>query len=186
MQRRTAGDGSVTDRMTALRELLDTLDDTLDDQDAALSRLQNACAEMQEACDALTSAMDALENAFTLLGGGPAAPDTTQLCADTAALRTAAGALEATVGRAMEELRASGSVTPETKAQLKSGLIAVLDCYAVVNRDIADVLIHTDFGALRDQNKRCGRFLRLCRVRCIPFLRRPPISAMRWESSVRR
>lgn len=101
--------------MTALRELLDTLDDTLDDQDAALSRLQNACAEMQEACDALTSAMDALENAFTLLGGGPAAPDTTQLCADTAALRTAAASH---FGNAMGELREAMSALRGINAQM--------------------------------------------------------------------
>ena len=79
-------------------------------------------------------------------------PDTKQLHDDIAALKEAAAALEATVGRAIEELGISGSVTPGTKARLKTELQAVLECQAAVNRDIKDLFINTDFDEIRKQN----------------------------------
>lgn len=148
-----AASGSVAEGVAEMRELLALLDDTLTYSDAALSQMQSFCTEMEAACDAMLTGLDALEGAFSLLEGGPAMPDTTQLRESIAALREAAVTLEATISRALEEISISGSVTPDTRAQLKSELLTVLDCYRTANRALADVLINTDFGALRDQNE---------------------------------
>ena len=43
-------------------------------------------------------------------------------------------------------------MTPDTKAQLKAGLKTVLDCYGTTIRDLVDLLVHTNFSALREQN----------------------------------
>ena len=148
-----AASGSVTESIAEMRELLAQLDDTLDYNDIALSQLQNFCTEMEAACDAILTGLDAMENAFSLMEGGPAMPDTAQLRKSIAALREATVTLEATIGRALEEIGIGGSVTPGTNAQLKSELLTVLDCYRTANRALADVLTNTDFDALRDQNE---------------------------------
>ena len=144
---------SVADTISEARELLEMLDDGLAYNDQFLAQLQSFCAETKAACDDLAAALDELERALELIDDGPALPDTSQLRADIDALREAAGNLEATIGRAMEEIGISGVVTPDTAAQLLRELKAVLDGYAAVNRDAADILLHTDFGALRDMNE---------------------------------
>ena len=149
----SAASGSVTESITGMRSLLAQLDDTLSYSDTALSQMQSFCEETEAACGAMLTGLDAMENAFSLMEGGPATADTAQLRKSIAALREAAVTLEATIGRALEEISISGSVTPGTKAQLKSDLLAVLDCCQTANRALVDVLIHTDFGALRDQNE---------------------------------
>ncbi|MEI3060551.1 MAG: GLUG motif-containing protein [Oscillospiraceae bacterium] len=145
--------GSMTEAIAEVRNLLNSLDGTLGYNDTALSQLQSFCSEMASACDALLTGLDALENTFSLMQGGTAVPDTTQLRESIAALRDASVSLQATIGRALEEIGISGGVTPETAAQLKTDLLSVLNCYGEVCRNFADVLINTDFGALRQQNE---------------------------------
>ena len=93
-----------------------------------------------------------MENAFTLLKSGPAQPDTSALRAEVAALREAAVTLEATIGRAGEELAISGAVTPGTQAQLREDLLAVLDGCAYVTKALVEVVVNTDLSALRDHD----------------------------------
>ena len=148
-----AASESVSESVAVARELAALLEDTLTCNDIALSQLQRFCAEMEAACDAMLAGLDALEKAQSLMADGPARPDITQLRESIAALREATVTPEATIGRAMEELGISGSVTPDTRAQLRLELLAVLDCHGAVIRALADVLINTDLGALRDQNE---------------------------------
>lgn len=108
---------------------------------------------MASACDAMLGGLDALESAFSLIQDGPAVPDTSQLRESIAVLRSAADSLQVTIGQAIAEFEANGSVSPETAAQLKAGTLAVLNSYGEVCRNFADVLINTDFGALRQQNE---------------------------------
>lgn len=84
--------------------------------------------------------------------GGVAKPDTQPVRDDIAALREAVLTLETTIGRAMEEIGISGAVTPDTKAQLRTDLKTVLDCCGTTIRDAVDLLVNTNFGALRVQN----------------------------------
>ena len=144
--------GSVSSAIAETRKLVALLDDTLDYNDQALAQLQSFCAETKAACDAILTGLDALETAFTLLKNGPAQPDTSALRQEVAALREAVVTLEATIGRAREELAISGAVTPGTQAQLREDLLAVLDGCAYVTKALADVVLNTDFGALRDQD----------------------------------
>lgn len=120
--------------------------------DQLLAQLQDACRELAQGCDDLESGLTALENAFALMEGGVAKPDTQPVRDDIAALREAVLTLETTIGRALEEIGISGAVTPDTKAQLKAGLKTVLDCYGTTIRDLVDLLVHTNFSALREQN----------------------------------
>lgn len=148
-----AASGSVTQTIADARNLLDMLDDTSAYNDTALSQLQGFCSEMASACDAMLGGLDALESAFSLIQDGSAAPDTSQLRESIAVLRSAADSLQVTIGQAIAEFEANGSVSPETAAQLKAGTLAVLNSYGEVCRNFADVLINTDFGALRQQNE---------------------------------
>ena len=101
--------GSMTEAIAEVRNLLNSLDGTLGYNDTALSQLQSFCSEMASACDALLTGLDALENTFSLMQGGTAVPDTTQLRESIAALRDASVSLQATIGRALEEIGISGS-----------------------------------------------------------------------------
>ena len=95
---------SVADTISEARELLEMLDDGLAYNDQFLAQLQSFYTETKAACDDLAAALDELERALELIDDGPALPDTSQLRADIDALREAAGNLEATIGRAMEEI----------------------------------------------------------------------------------
>ena len=133
-------------------QLLDTLDGMEEYNDQLLAQLQSACTEIAQGCDDLESGLTALENAFALMEGGVAKPDTQPVRDDIAALREAVLTLETTIGRTMEEIGISGAVTPDTKTQLKADLKTVLDCYGTTIRDLVDLLVHTNFSALREQN----------------------------------
>ena len=143
---------SVSAAIAETRKLVALLEDTLDYNDQALTQLQSFCAETKAACDAILTGLDALETAFTLIKNGPAQPDTSALRAEVAALREAVTTLEATIGRAGEELAISGAVSPGTQAQLREDLLAVLDGCASVTRALAEVVVNTDLSALRDQD----------------------------------
>ena len=152
MEDLAAASDSTTQAIAALRQLLDTLDGMEEYNDQLLAQLQDACRELTQGCDDLESGLTALENAFALMEGGVAKPDTQPVRDDIAALREAVLTLETTIGRAIEELGISGAVTPDTKAQLKADLKTVLDCYGATIRDLVDLLVHTNFSALREQN----------------------------------
>lgn len=152
MEDLAAASDSTTQAIAALRQLLDTLDGMEEYNDQLLAQLQDACRELAQGCDDLESGLTALENAFALMEGGVAKPDTQPVRDDIAALREAVLTLETTIGRALEEIGISGAVTPDTKAQLKAGLKTVLDCYGTTIRDLVDLLVHTNFSALREQN----------------------------------
>ena len=152
MEDLAAASDSTTQAIAALRQLLDTLDGMEEYNDQLLAQLQDACRELAQGCDDLESGLTALENAFALMEGGVAKPDTQPVRDDIAALREAVLTLETTIGRALEEIGISGAVTPDTKAQLKAGLKTVLDCYDTTIRDLVDLLVHTNFSALREQN----------------------------------
>ena len=152
MEDLAAASDSTTQAIAAMRQLLDTLDGMEEYNDQLLTQLQEACREIAQGCDDLESGLTALENAFALMEGGVAKPDTQPVRDDIAALHEAVLTLETTIGRAMEELGISGAVTPDTKAQLKADLKNVLDCYGTTIRDLVDLLVHTNFSALREQN----------------------------------
>ncbi len=152
MEDLAAASDSTTQAIAAMRQLLDTLDGMEEYNDQLLVQLQEACREIAQGCDDLESGLTALENAFALMEGGVAKPDTQPVRDDIAALREAVLTLETTIGRAMEEIGISGAVTPDTKAQLKADLKTVLDCYGTTIRDLVDLLVHTNFSALREQN----------------------------------
>ena len=152
MEDLAAASDSTTQAIAALRQLLDTLDGMEEYNDQLLAQLQDACRELAQGCDDLESGLTALENAFALMEGGVAKPDTQPVRDDIAALREAVLTLETTIGRALEEIGISGAVTPDTKAQLKASLKTVLDCYGTTIRDLVDLLVHTNFSALREQN----------------------------------
>ena len=152
MEDLAAASDSTTQAIAALRQLLDTLDGMEEYNDQLLAQLQDACRELAQGCDDLESGLTALENAFALMEGGVAKPDTQPVRDDIAALREAVLTLETTIGRALEEIGISGAVTPDIKAQLKAGLKTVLDCYGTTIRDLVDLLVHTNFSALREQN----------------------------------
>ena len=152
MEDLAAASDSTTQAIAALRQLLDTLDGMEEYNDQLLAQLQDTCRELAQGCDDLESGLTALENAFALMEGGVAKPDTQPVRDDIAALREAVLTLETTIGRALEEIGISGAVTPDTKAQLKAGLKTVLDCYGTTIRDLVDLLVHTNFSALREQN----------------------------------
>ena len=152
MEDLAAASDSTTQAIAALRQLLDTLDGMEEYNDQLLAQLQDTCRELAQGCDDLESGLTALENAFALMEGGVAKPDTQPVRDDIAALREAVLTLETTIGRALEEIGISGAVTPDTKAQLKAGLKTVLDCYDTTIRDLVDLLVHTNFSALREQN----------------------------------
>ncbi len=143
---------SVSAAIAETRKLVALLEDTLDYNDQALTQLQSFCAETKAACDAILTGLDALETAFTLIKNGPAQPDTSALRAEVAALREAVTTLEATIGRAGEELAIRGAVSPGTQAQLREDLLAVLDGCAYVTKALAEVVVNTDLSALRDQD----------------------------------
>ena len=152
MEDLAAASDSTTQAIAALRQLLDTLDGMEEYNDQLLAQLQDTCRELAQGCDDLESGLTALENVFALMEGGVAKPDTQPVRDDIAALREAVLTLETTIGRALEEIGISGAVTPDTKAQLKAGLKTVLDCYDTTIRDLVDLLVHTNFSALREQN----------------------------------
>lgn len=143
---------NLASAISKLRNAMDILSGTEEYTLEILGYLQGACRAVADSCDAFENAAEELEEAFAIMEGGAATPDVSQLRADTAALREAVLSLQATVGRAMEEIGISGSVTAETKAQLVQDLLMVLDYSTAVIRDVADVILNTDFGALRDQN----------------------------------
>lgn len=143
---------NLASAISKLRDMMEVLDGTEEYTDEILGYLQNTCEALALACDDLEGAATELEEAFAIIEGGAATPDVSQLRADAAALREAVLSLETTIGRAKEEIGISGSVTPETKEQLKQELFEVLDGCVSVVRDVADVIRNTDFGALRDQN----------------------------------
>ena len=152
MEDLSAASENTAEAVRAFRELWAQMDDLAEDSDQLLSQLQDFCTEIKATCDALETAMDRLENAFSLLEKGPAKPDTQPLRNDLAALREAADTLETAVSRALEELEAGGTLTPETRAQIRTAVAAVLDGYVAVLRDAADLIVNTDWGALRDEN----------------------------------
>ena len=152
MEDLSAASENAAEAVRALRELWAQMDDLAEDSDQLLSQLQDFCTEIKATCDALETAMDRPENAFSLLEKGPAKPDTQPLRNDLAALREAADTLETAVSRALEELEAGGTLTPETRAQIRTSVTAVLDGYVAVLRDAADLIVNTDWGALRDEN----------------------------------
>ena len=152
MEDLAAASDSVTESIAALRELLDMLNGMEEYNDQVLAQLQDACTELAQGCDDLESGLNDLESAFALMEGGVAKPDIQPVRDDIAALREALLALETTIGRAGEEIGISGTVTPETKAQLKTELKVVLDCYGATVRDVVNLLVHTNFSALREQN----------------------------------
>ena len=152
MEDLAAASDSTTQAIAALRQLLDTLSGMEAYNDQLLAQLQDACRELAQGCDDLESGLTALENAFALMEGGVAKPDTQPVRDDIAALREAVLTLETTIGRTMEEIGISGAVTPDTKAQLKADLKTMLDCYGATIRDLVDLLVHTNFSALREQN----------------------------------
>ena len=143
---------SVSAAIAETRKLVALLEDTLDYNDQALTQLQSFCAETKAACDAILTGLDALETAFAPIKNGPAQPDTSALRAEVAALREAVTTLEATIGRAGEELAIRGAVSPGTQAQLREDLLAVLDGCAYVTKALAEVVVNTDLSALRDQD----------------------------------
>ena len=148
-----AASGSVTESIAEMRELLALLDDTLAYNDIALSQLQSFCGEMEAACNAILTGLDAMENAFSLIEGGPAMPDTTQLRGDTEALLAALAELNAAIDEAVKEYQDTGSVSAETQARLNADLQTVLAQYAAVVSDLNALINNTDFDALRDQNE---------------------------------
>ncbi len=152
MEDLAAASDSTTQAIAALRQLLDTLDGMEEYNEQLLAQLQSACTEIAQGCDDLENGLNELESAFALMEGGVAKPDTQPVRDDIAALREAVLTLETTIGRAMEEIGISGTVTPESKAQLKADLKTVLDCYSATIRDLVDLLVHTNFSALREQN----------------------------------
>lgn len=152
MEDLAAASDSTAQAVAAMRQLLDTLNGMEEYNDQLLAQLQSACTEIAQGCDDLENGLTALENAFALMEGGVAKPDTQPVRDDIAALREAVLMLETTIGRAMEEIGISGAVTPDTKAQLKADLKTVLDCYGTTIRDLVDLLVHTNFSALREQN----------------------------------
>ena len=148
----SAAADSVSAAIAETWKLAAQLEDTLDYNDQALAQLQSFCAGTKAACDAILTGLDALETAFTLMKSGPAQPDTSALRTEVAALREAAVTLEATIGRAKEELAISGAVSPGTQAQLREDLLAVLDGCAYVTKALVEVVVNTDLSALRDQD----------------------------------
>ena len=100
----SAASRSVAESISGARDLVEMLDDGLVYNDQFLAQLQSFYTETKAACDDLAAALDELERALELIDDGPALPDTSQLRADIDALREAAGNLEATIGRAMEEI----------------------------------------------------------------------------------
>ena len=153
MEDLAAASDSTTQAIASLRQLLDMLDGMEAYNDQVLGQLQSACTEIAQACDDMESGLNDLESAFALMEGGVAKPDTQPVRDDIAALRQAVSALNATIDRALEEWNANGTVTPETKAQLKAELKTVLDCCGTTIRDLVDLITHTNFSALREQNE---------------------------------
>ena len=137
----------MTDAVSSMQELLDALDDLTGS--TAQTHFRRFCEEMNAACDALTNAADALERAWALITGGVALPDAGPLREDISTLREQVAALEKTLAQAAEELNASGTLTPETAAQLRGGLQAVLRSEAAAVRDLAEWIIGLDLSALR-------------------------------------
>ena len=152
MEELAAASDSTTQALAAMRQLVDTLNGMEEYNEQLLTQLQEACRELAQGCDDLESGLNELENAFALMEGGVAKPDTQPVRDDIAALREAVLTLETTIGRAMEEIGISGAVTPDTKAQLRTDLKTVLDCCGTTIRDAVDLLVNTNFGALREQN----------------------------------
>ena len=152
MEELAAASDSTTQALAAMRQLVDTLNGMEEYNEQLLTQLQEACRELAQGCDDLESGLNQLENAFALMEGGVAKPDTQPVRDDIAALREAVLTLETTIGRTMEEIGISGAVTPDTKAQLRTDLKTVLDCCGTTIRDVVDLLVNTNFGALREQN----------------------------------
>ena len=152
MEELAAASDSTTQTLAAMRQLVDTLNGMEEYNEQLLTQLQETCRELAQGCDDLESGLNQLENAFALMEGGVAKPDTQPVRDDIAALREAVLTLETTIGRAMEEIGISGAVTPDTKAQLRTDLKTVLDCCGTTIRDAVDLLVNTNFGALREQN----------------------------------
>lgn len=148
----SAASAETSETLNALERAADTLAGLAELNEEFLTCLEDFCRETSAACDDLSAAADALDAALALLEKGPARPDTTQLRADIAALREAAGDLETTVTRALEEISISGSVTGETRRQLVRDLRTVLSCRRAVIRDVVELLTKTDFSGLRDLN----------------------------------
>lgn len=144
---------SLADAITSLQDLLDKLDDSLSYSEQEIRSLKKLCAEISQACDALEQAMDAMEELVSLLEDGMAVPELQKLRTDIKALKEANTALEVALGRALEEIGLQGKVTSGTKQQIQTELSHVLDSYVNVKRDLADVLFHTDYDALWNQNK---------------------------------
>lgn len=144
---------SLADVMNSLQEVLDQMDDSLSYSDQELLKLKKVCTEISQACDSFNQAMDAMEDLLSLLEDGAAVPELEQLRTDVKALKESNTALESAVGRALEEIGIQGTVKPETKKQIRTELSRVLDSYVSVKRDLADMLFHTDYDALWNQNK---------------------------------
>lgn len=145
--------GSVTESISEMRKLLAMLDDTLAYNDTALARLQGFCSETKAACEAVLAGLDALENAGSLIKGGPAVPDTTQLRAHTAELLAALTRLNGVIDSAIKEYQNTGSVSEATQAQLNDALQTVFSSYTAVISDLNDLINNTDLDGLRDQNE---------------------------------
>ena len=152
MEDLAAASDSTTQALAAMRQLVDALNGLEEYNEQLLTQLQEACRELAQGCDDLESGLNQMENAFALMEGGVAKPDTQPVRDDIAALREAVLTLETTIGRAIEEIGISGAVTPDTKAQLRTDLKTVLDCCGTTIRDVVDLLVNTNFGALREQN----------------------------------
>ena len=149
----SAASGSTAAGLSQSRILVSQLDGLRGYNDTALSQLRTFCTGITAACSDLSRGLDALDTALSLLESGPILPDTAQLRSDISALNEANVSLQATIGRALEEIELSGAVSDETKAQLQRELLTVLDCCINVASDVDTLLKETDLGGLRDQNE---------------------------------
>lgn len=147
--------GSVTDGISESRKLTEQISGTLVYNDEILSEMKNFTSKMEAACNDLLSGVDALEQAGSLIQDGPILPgaDTTRLREDTQALIAALTQLSETIDAAREEYDSTGSVSAETQARLQADLEAVWNVYTTVVSDWVDVMIHIDFGSLREENE---------------------------------
>lgn len=135
---------SAADAAAALEKLTGSLDGG--DGETFLSQLQGFCQETAKACDDLEAAAAALKRALDLLGGS----DLRQLREDVTALRQAAQALGETAGKALEEVKAGGSITEETRTELRKNLEAVLEGQKTVLRDLAAMMTSINLSGLRN------------------------------------
>lgn len=154
-----AASEGMTDTIREARRLLEVLDGTTAYNEQFLLEFREFCTETAQAAADMSAGLEALDRAFALLESGPELPDTAQLKTDVEALLAASSALEATVSRALEELRSSGTVTEETARALAEKLQTVLDCRMAVNRDLKELLENTDLlGLIRQDLEKLRQF----------------------------